>query len=178
MALLTMFGRRHAASPIVRTALRRLSTATSYENILTEVRPGKVGLITLNRPKALNALSPSLVGELASAATAFDADPSIGCIVVTGAGDKAFAAGADIKVMSDKSYMDMYKARLYGEEFAKISSVRTPIIAAVNGFCLGGGCELAMSFDFILAADTAKFGQPEIKCAPLAVTCECSGPWH
>ena len=82
---------------------------------------------------------------------------------MTGAGEKAFAAGADIKVMSSKSYMDMYKARLYGAEFAKISNVRKPIIAAVNGFCLGGGCELAMSFDFILAADTAKFGQPEIK---------------
>ena len=92
---------------------RRLSTsAASYESVIAEVKPGKVGLITLNRPKALNALSPQLVGELADAAAAFDADPSIGCIVVTGAGDKAFAAGADIKVMSDKSYMDMYKVML------------------------------------------------------------------
>lgn len=89
---------------------RRLSTAaSSYANIIAEVKPGKVGLITLNRPKALNALSPELVAELADAATAFDADPAIGCIVVTGAGDKAFAAGADIKVMSDKNYMDMFK---------------------------------------------------------------------
>jgi len=138
-------------------------SSSSYTSILSEVKPGGVGLITLNRPKALNALSPELVSELAEAATAFDMDPDIGCIVLTGAGDKAFAAGADIKVMQTKSYMDMYKARLYGAEFAKLGDVRTPIIAAVNGFCLGGGCELAMTCDFILAADTAKFGQPEIK---------------
>ena len=142
---------------------RRFLSTSSYSTILSEIKPGKVGLITLNRPKALNALSPELVGELAQAATELDADPAVGCIVVTGAGDKAFAAGADIKVMGDKSYMDMYKSRLYGAEFAKIQAVKKPIIAAVNGFCLGGGCELAMSFDFILAADTAKFGQPEIK---------------
>ena len=141
---------------------RLLSTAPSYQSILTETR-GKVGLITLNRPKALNALSPDLVNELADAAIAYDADPSIGAIVVTGAGDKAFAAGADIKFMSDKSYMDMYKARVYGAEFDKLASVRKPIIAAVNGFALGGGCELAMSMDLILASDQAKFGQPEIK---------------
>ena len=101
-----MLARRALLAPLA----RRLSTAAaSYETVIAEVKPGNVGLITLNRPKALNALSPQLVGELADAASAFDADPSIGCIVVTGAGDKAFAAGADIKVMSDKSYMDMYK---------------------------------------------------------------------
>ena len=144
------------------TSLRRGLSTSAYANILAETK-GKVGLITLNRPKALNALSPDLVGELAQAATAFDADPSIGCIVLTGAGDKAFAAGADIKVMSDKTYMGMYKAQLYGKDFAALASMKTPIIAAVNGFCLGGGCELAMSCDFILASDAAKFGQPEIK---------------
>jgi len=144
-------------------SLRRLCTVASYRNILTDVKPGKVGLITLNRPKALNALSPDLMAELASAVTTFDADPGIGCIVLTGSGDKAFAAGADIKVMQSQSYMDMYKARLYGAEFAALEKARTPIVAAVNGFCLGGGCELAMLCDFILAADTAKFGQPEIK---------------
>ena len=96
----------------------------------------------------------------------FDADPEIGAIVVTGSGDKAFAAGADIKAMQPLSYMDMHKARLFGE-LDELSSVRTPIIAAVNGFALGGGCELAMTCDFILAADTAKFGQPEIKLGTL-----------
>jgi len=148
--------------PSAMRSARRLCTSVTYESITAEVKPGKVGLITLNRPKALNALSPDLVREMAQAATAFDLDPEIGCIVLTGAG-KAFAAGADIKVMAPMSYMDMYKARLYGEDFGKMEKVRTPILAAVNGFCLGGGCELAMMCDFILAADVAKFGQPEIK---------------
>jgi len=149
-------------------ALRRTSRLSSrcfstpaYECIIPEAR-GNVGLITLNRPKALNALNPTLVRELVESAQAFDADESIGAIVVTGSGNKAFAAGADIKVMADKSFMDMYKTQLFGE-LDDISRIRKPIIAAVNGFALGGGCELAMACDFILAADTATFGQPEIK---------------
>jgi len=141
---------------------RALCTAASYETILAEKR-GAVGLITLNRPKALNALNPTLVAELAQAAVAFESDPEVGAMVVTGAGNKAFVAGADIKVMQDKSYMDMYKATLFGADLDKLSTLKKPIIAAVNGFCLGGGCELAMCCDFILAADTARFGQPEIK---------------
>ena len=143
-------------------ARRSLSTSgTNYATILTETR-GAVGLITLNRPKALNSLSPELVAEVAKATAVYDADPSIGCIVITGSGQKAFAAGADIKFMADKSYMDMHKQRAYSAEFGAIANVSKPIIAAVNGFCLGGGCEFAMACDFILAADTAKFGQPEI----------------
>ena len=160
-----MFSSRPAASslgrPAALVAQRRLSTASPLTCILEE-RRGPVGLITLNRPKALNALSPTLVRELVQEVKRFDADPEIGAIVVTGSGDKAFAAGADIKAMQPLSYMDMHKARLFGE-LDELSSVRTPIIAAVNGFALGGGCELAMTCDFILAADTAKFGQPEIK---------------
>jgi enoyl-CoA hydratase len=142
--------------------MRRLMSSSSSAPVLTEVR-GKVGLITLNRPKALNALNPELMGDLADAADKFDADPNIGAIVLTGAGEKAFVAGADIKFMSDKSYMDMFKARMYANEFERIGKVKKAVIAAVNGFCLGGGCELAMACDFILAADTARFGQPEIK---------------
>ncbi|EOD18936.1 enoyl-CoA hydratase [Emiliania huxleyi CCMP1516] len=159
-----MFSSRPAASslgrPAALVAQRRLST--SPLTCILEERRGPVGLITLNRPKALNALSPTLVRELVQEVKRFDADPEIGAIVVTGSGDKAFAAGADIKAMQPLSYMDMHKARLFGE-LDELSSVRTPIIAAVNGFALGGGCELAMTCDFILAADTAKFGQPEIK---------------
>ena len=147
-------------SPALRGARRFAST---YATILTEEpRPG-VGLITLNRPKALNALNPELVAELATAVEAFDADKSIGAIVLTGAGDKAFVAGADIKVMSEKSYMDVYKDTFLIKDFERLCKAQKPIIAAVNGFCLGGGCELAMACDFILAADTAKFAQPEIK---------------
>jgi enoyl-CoA hydratase len=131
-----------------------------YENILIETR-GKVGLITLNRPKALNALSSALMRELATALTAFDADPAIGCIVVTG-NDKAFAAGADIKAMKDWGYMDVYLSDYITAEWETLSRVRKPVIAAVAGYALGGGCELAMMCDFILAADTARFGQPEI----------------
>ena len=138
-----------------------MCTLPSYEAIIAEKR-GAVALITLNRPKALNALNPTLVAELAEAALAFDNDPDVGAIVLTGAGDKSFVAGADIKVMADKTYMDMYKTKLFGE-LDLLTTVRKPIIAAVNGFCLGGGCELAMACDFILASDTAKFGQPEIK---------------
>jgi enoyl-CoA hydratase len=131
-----------------------------YETILTEAR-GRVLLITLNRPKALNAINRQLTAEVVDAATRADADPGIGCIVLTGS-DKAFAAGADIKEMQSATYAEMYA----GDRFAdweRFTAVRTPIIAAVAGYALGGGCELAMMCDFILAADTAQFGQPEIK---------------
>jgi enoyl-CoA hydratase len=132
----------------------------AYENILIETR-GKVGLITLNRPKAMNALSPDLMRELGQALTGFGADDDIGAIVITGS-EKAFAAGADIKAMKDWGYMDVYKADYITAEWETVNHIRKPVIAAVAGYALGGGCELAMMCDFILAADTAKFGQPEI----------------
>jgi enoyl-CoA hydratase len=132
----------------------------SYENILVETR-GKVGLITLNRPKALNALSPELMRELATALAGFEADAGIGAIVITGS-EKAFAAGADIKAMQTQTYMDVYKSDFITAEWEGVTRCRKPVIAAVAGFALGGGCELAMMCDFILAADNAKFGQPEI----------------
>ncbi len=132
----------------------------AYETILTETR-GRVGLITLNRPRELNALSDQLIGELNLALDHFEADDGIGAIVVTGS-DKAFAAGADIKEMQDKTYMEAFKGDFIAS-WERISRTRKPVIAAVAGFALGGGCELAMSCDFILATDTAKFGQPEIK---------------
>jgi enoyl-CoA hydratase len=131
-----------------------------YENILVETR-GKVGLITLNRPKALNALSPELMTELTDALKQFEADDEIGCIVITG-NAKAFAAGADIKAMKDWGYMDVYRSDYITSEWETVTRVRKPVIAAVAGYALGGGCELAMMCDFILAADTARFGQPEI----------------
>jgi len=132
----------------------------SYENILAEVR-GKVGVITLNRPKALNALSNELMQELTSALDDFEADEHIGCLVITGS-DKAFAAGADIKAMKERSYMDVYKADFITAEWERVTRCRKPVIAAVAGYALGGGCELALMCDFILAADNARFGQPEI----------------
>lgn len=132
----------------------------SFENILVD-RRGKVGLITLNRPKALNALSQALMRELASAIDDFEADENIGCVVITGS-EKAFAAGADIKAMQDKSYMDVYKSDFITAEWERVARCRKPVIAAVAGYALGGGCELAMMCDFILAADNARFGQPEI----------------
>jgi len=132
----------------------------TFENILTETR-GKVGLITLNRPKALNALSPALMRELAAAIDGYEADDGIGAIVITGS-EKAFAAGADIKEMQTKTYMDVFKADFITAEWERVSRCRKPVIAAVAGFALGGGCELAMMCDFIIAADNAKFGQPEI----------------
>ena len=132
-----------------------------YENILVETR-GKVGLITLNRPKALNALNDVLMDELGAALKAFDADEGIGAIVITGS-EKAFAAGADIGMMATYSFMDVYKGDYITRNWETIRTIRKPIIAAVAGFALGGGCELAMMCDIILAADTAKFGQPEIK---------------
>ena len=132
----------------------------AYENIIVETR-GKVGLITLNRPKALNALSPDLMREVAAALDMFEADENIGCMIVTGS-DKAFAAGADIKAMKEKTYMDVYKEDFITAEWERITRCRKPVIAAVAGFALGGGCELAMMCDFIIAADNARFGQPEI----------------
>ncbi|MBN3858760.1 enoyl-CoA hydratase [Paraburkholderia sp. Ac-20340] len=132
-----------------------------YENILVETR-GKVGLITLNRPKALNALNDALMDELGAALKAFDADEGIGAIVITGS-EKAFAAGADIGMMASYGFMDVYKGDYITRNWETIRSIRKPIIAAVAGFALGGGCELAMMCDMVFAADTARFGQPEIK---------------
>jgi len=137
----------------------------SYEFILTDVRGDgerKTGLITLNRPKQLNALNDGLMNELGAAMKAFDADDAIGCIVITGS-EKAFAAGADIAAMASWTYMDVFKSDYITRNWETIRSIRKPVIAAVAGFALGGGCELAMMCDFIIAADTAKFGQPEIK---------------
>jgi enoyl-CoA hydratase len=132
----------------------------TQETIIVETR-GRVGIITLNRPKALNALNGQLMTEVVEAAEAFDKSPDIGCILLTGS-EKAFAAGADIKEMQTRSYMEMYLPDWFGA-WERLTQIRTPTIAAVAGFALGGGCELAMMCDFILAADTAKFGQPEIK---------------
>jgi len=133
----------------------------SYECILTE-QHGKTGVIRLNRPKQLNALNDTLMDELGAALKAYDADENIGCIVITGS-EKAFAAGADIAAMAKWSYMDVYKSDYITRNWETIRSIRKPVIGAVAGFALGGGCELAMMCDFIIAADTAKFGQPEIK---------------
>lgn len=132
----------------------------AYETILTETR-GRVGLITLNRPQALNALNDQLIADLNTALDGYEADDGIGCIVLTGS-EKAFAAGADIKEMQSKSYIDAYRSDFIAS-WERVCRCRKPVIAAVSGFALGGGCELAMSCDFIIAADTAKFGQPEIK---------------
>jgi enoyl-CoA hydratase len=132
----------------------------SYQNIVVETK-GKVGIIRLNRPQALNALNAALMNELGSAVAAYEADPAIACIVVTGS-EKAFAAGADIKEMSGKSYQDVLFSDFPGG-WHQLAQARKPVIAAVAGFALGGGCELAMQCDMIVAADTAKFGQPEIK---------------
>ena len=133
----------------------------TYENIIVETR-GKVGLITLNRPKAMNALNDKLIDELGAALDGFEVDENIGCMVITGS-EKAFAAGADIGAMAGWDFMDVYKADYIGRNWDRIARCRKPIIAAVAGFALGGGCELAMMCDMIYAADTAKFGQPEIK---------------
>ena len=135
-------------------------TDSSYETILLE-RQGRVGWITLNRPKVLNALNLQLMNEVVDAATSLERDPEIGCLVITGSA-KAFAAGADILEMAPNDYMDMYLNDWFST-WDRLSQVRKPIIAAVAGYALGGGCELAMICDILLAADTAKFGQPEIK---------------
>jgi enoyl-CoA hydratase len=132
----------------------------SHQHILVETR-GKVGIVRLNRPQALNALNATLIAELGAAIDGFEADPSIGCIVITGS-DKAFAAGADIKEMATKSFLDAYMGD-FAASWDRVAHARKPVIAAVAGFALGGGCELAMHCDLIIAADNAKFGQPEIK---------------
>jgi enoyl-CoA hydratase len=132
---------------------------SDYESILAETK-GRVGWITLNRPEALNALNSTLIREIVTAGKEYDANPEIGAIVITGSA-KAFAAGADIKEMADKGYVDMYLNDPFAS-WADFGRLRTPVVAAVAGYALGGGCELAMMADIILAADTAKFGQPEI----------------
>ncbi len=133
-----------------------------YEMITVRTEGGKVGIVTLNRPKALNALNEQLMTELGAALKAFDADATIGCMIITGS-EKAFAAGADIGAMATYTFADVYKNDYITRNWEIIRSVRKPVIAAVSGFALGGGCELAMMCDFIIAADNAKFGQPEIK---------------
>jgi len=132
----------------------------AYQNIIAE-KQDNVGVITLNRPKAMNALNEALVDEMARALDAFEADSDVGCIVIAGS-EKAFAAGADIKEMQSKSYMDAYLGDFITRNWERAATCRKPVIAAVAGYALGGGCELAMMCDFIIAADTAKFGQPEI----------------
>ncbi len=136
-----------------------------YQNITVEIKD-KVGVITLNRPKALNALNDQLMDELGFALKAFDKDESIGCIIITGS-EKAFAAGADIGAMANYTYMDAYKNDYITRNWEQIRQIRKPVIAAVAGYALGGGCELAMMCDFIIAAENAKFGQPEVKLGTL-----------
>jgi enoyl-CoA hydratase len=138
----------------------------AYQTILVE-QNGTTALIRLNRPEALNALNLTLMGELAQAMAQADADAAVRCIVLTGS-EKAFAAGADVREMAKKSFTDVFASDLFGPETEAILRVRKPVIAAVAGFCLGGGCELAMICDFIIAADTAKFGQPEINLGIVA----------
>jgi enoyl-CoA hydratase len=133
---------------------------SGYQSILVK-QDGRVGTITLNRPEALNALNDALSREVLAAARAFDADPGIGAIIITGS-DRAFAAGADIKEMAPRTYMEMYTADWFAA-WDELARIRTPLIAAVAGHALGGGCELAMLCDFIIAADNARFGQPEIR---------------
>jgi enoyl-CoA hydratase len=134
----------------------------AYELIEVRTEGGRVGIVTLNRPKQMNALNNDLMDELGSALKAFDADPGIGCMIITG-NEKAFAAGADIGAMAGYSFADVYKSDYITRNWETIRGIRKPVIAAVSGFALGGGCELAMMCDFIIAADNARFGQPEIK---------------
>ena len=138
-----------------------LEPAMSYENILVELR-GRVGLITLNRPRQLNALNDALMDELGRAMADYDADPAVAAIVITGS-EKAFAAGADITAMKDLSYAEAFGGDFITRNWERMRTIRKPVIAAVSGYALGGGCELAMMCDIIIAADTAKFGQPEVK---------------
>ena len=134
----------------------------AYELIEVRTEAGKVGIVTLNRPKQLNALNNQLMDELGAALKSFDADPAIGCMIITGS-EKAFAAGADIGAMASWSFKDVYKDDYITRNWETIRGIRKPVIAAVSGFALGGGCELTMMCDFIIAAENAKFGQPEIK---------------
>ncbi len=133
----------------------------NYENITVETRD-RVALVTLNRPKAMNALNDALMDELGTALRAFDADDGIGAIVITGS-DRAFAAGADIGAMKDWSYMDVFRSDYITRNWEELKRIRKPVIAAVAGYALGGGCELVMMCDIVIAADNARFGQPEIK---------------
>ena len=135
---------------------------TSAPELILVRNEGRVGIVTLNRPKQLNALNDQLMDELGAALKAFDADENIGCMIVTGS-EKAFAAGADIGAMASYSFADVYKGDYITRNWETLRRIRKPVIAAVSGFALGGGCELAMMCDFIIAADNAKFGQPEIK---------------
>ena len=137
----------------------------SFETILVS-RAERVGTITLNRPEALNALNSTVMREVTTAAADFDADPGIGAIIITGAGGKAFAAGADIKEMAGLSFSEVFESDFFAA-WGRLAAVRTPLIAAVAGYALGGGCELAMMCDVLIAADNAKFGQPEIKLGVL-----------
>ncbi|WP_439606557.1 enoyl-CoA hydratase [Hydrogenophaga sp.] len=137
-------------------------TAATPPECITVRTEGRVGIVTLNRPKQLNALNNQLMDELGAALKAFDADDGIGCMILTGS-EKAFAAGADIGAMATYTFADVYKGDYITRNWETIRGVRKPVIAAVSGFALGGGCELAMMCDFIIAADNAKFGQPEIK---------------
>jgi enoyl-CoA hydratase/carnithine racemase len=137
------------------------AAATTIGEYTTTEQVGAVGVVMLNRPKALNALCDGLIEEVNASAAAFDADPSVGCIVITGSGEKAFAAGADIKEMASKSFIDVFAKNMFAQ-WADLTKIKTPTIAAVNGFALGGGCELAMMCDIMYASDRAKFGQPEI----------------
>lgn len=158
------FPRPRPFAPTVRRAVvcpRAFSTPASLQYLLTEMRAdGKVALVTLNRPKALNALCDGLINELNTVLAQFDKDPNVGAIVLTGS-ERAFAAGADIKEMSSKTFAEAYKTNMLAH-WDNITAIRKPVIAAVNGFALGGGCELAMMCDIIIAGDKAKFGQPEI----------------
>jgi enoyl-CoA hydratase len=138
-----------------------MSEAPGYENILVE-RRGAVGIVRLNRPQALNALNAALVGELAAALDDFETDPAVGAIVLTGT-EKAFAAGADVKEMAPKTYPETYLEDFITRDWERVAQCRKPVVAAVAGFALGGGCELAMMCDIVVAADTARFGQPEIR---------------
>ncbi len=132
----------------------------SHQHIIVETK-GRVGVIRLNRPQALNALNTAMIGEIGAAVDGFEADPGIGCMVITGS-DKAFAAGADIKEMATKTYMEAFMGN-FAATWDRVARARKPVIAAVAGFALGGGCELAMQCDIIIAAETARFGQPELK---------------
>lgn len=131
----------------------------AYQNIIVETR-GKVGLVTLNRPEALNALNEALIAELNDALSGFESNPEVGCAVITGS-EKAFAAGADVKEMAEKTYIESYLAKFL-DGWTRIAETRKPVIAAVSGFCLGGGLELAMMCDFIIASETGRFALPEI----------------
>ncbi|MBS0344287.1 MAG: enoyl-CoA hydratase/isomerase family protein, partial [Proteobacteria bacterium] len=139
-----------------------ISAEHPFNYLQFRVEAEKVGIITLNRPRALNALNDALMIELGQALQAFDANDAIGCIIITGS-EKAFAAGADIAAMAKYTFLDAYRGDFITRNWESIRAIRKPVIAAVAGFALGGGCELAMMCDFIIAADNAKFGQPEIK---------------